>query len=122
MQDAVGAVKYKLPGGTIIYQVRTSDWINTRHLCPVDGRWAQIGNEIRFWGVKERDSDVLIKRMINCLDCGFCMVECFPCRQFDRTTKTLRIEGCIQCGKCIRLKCCMDWRHRFWRRVIVEDS
>lgn len=122
MQDIVGAVKYKLPGGAIIYQVRTSDWINTKHLCPVDGRWAQIGNEIRFWDVQERDSDVLIKRMINCLDCGFCMVECFPCRQFDRTTKTLRIEGCIQCGKCIRLKFCMGWRHRFWRRVIVEDS
>jgi len=23
-------------------------------------------------------------RMINCLDCGFCVVECFRCRRFDR--------------------------------------
>ena len=88
---------------------------------PVDGKWVRVGNEIRFWDVQEKIADILIKRMINCLDCGFCMVECFPCRQFDRTTKRLRIVGCIQCGKCLRLKFCMGWRHRFWRRVIVED-
>ena len=73
------------------------------------------------WGVRERLADVLIKRMINCLDCGFCMVECFPCRRFDRANKSLQIEDCIQCSKCMRLGFCMGWRHRFWRRIIVED-
>jgi len=58
--------------------------------------------------------------MINCLDCGFCMVECFPCKRFDRQTKTLAVESSIQCGKCLQLKFCMGWRHRFWRRIIVE--
>jgi len=77
--------------------------------------------QIRFWNVSERVADKLIKRMINCLDCGFCMVECFSYRQFDRATKSLRIEGCIRCGKCLRLKFCMGWRHRFWRRIILES-
>jgi len=120
-QDVVGAVKCRLPSGALLYHIRESDWIATKHLRPVEGKWARVGNEIRFWDVQEKIADILIKRMINCLDCGFCMVECFPCRQFDRVTKALRIEGCIQCGKCIRLKFCMGWRHRFWRRVIVEN-
>lgn len=121
-QNVVGAIKEKLPTSALVYHIRKSDWVATKHLKPVDGKWARIGNEIRLWNVPEKDADVLIKRMINCLDCGFCMVECFPCRQFDRTTKSLQIEGCIQCGRCIRLKFCMGWRHRFWRRIIVEDS
>ena len=121
-QDVIGAVKYRLPSSVLVYQIRKSEWIETKHLKSVDGRWARIGNEIRFWDVPEKLADILVKRMINCLNCGFCMIECFPCRQFDRTTKSLRIEGCIQCGKCIRLKFCMGWRHRFWRRVIVESS
>ena len=28
------------------------------------------------------------------------MVECLLSRRFDRETKTLKIEGCIQCGNC----------------------
>ena len=121
-QDVIGAIKYRLSSGVLVYHIRESDWIATKHLKPLDGKWARVGNEIRFWDVSEKNADIVIKRMINCLDCGFCMVECFPCRQFDRVTKTLRIKGCIQCGKCLRLKFCMGWRHRFWRRVIVEDS
>ncbi len=121
-QDVVGAFKYRLSSGALVYHIRKSDWITTKHLKPLDGKWARVGNEIRFWHVPERIADVVIKRMINCLDCGFCMVECFPCRQFDRAAKLLRIAGCIKCGKCLRLKFCMGWRHRFWRRVIVEDS
>jgi len=121
-QDVIGAIKYRLSSGVLVYHIRESDWIATKHLKPLDGKWAKVGNEIRLWDVPEKTADTVIKRMINCLDCGFCMVECFPCRQFDRVTKTLRIEDCIQCGKCLRLKFCMGWRHRFWRRVIVEDS
>ncbi len=121
-QEVIGAIKYRLPSSVLVYQIRKSEWIATKHLKSVEGRWARMDNEIRFWNVPEKIADILIKRMINCLDCGFCMVECFPCRQFDRATKSLRIEGCIQCGKCIRLKFCMGWRHRFWRRVIVESS
>jgi hypothetical protein len=120
-QDVIGAIKYRLPSGVLVYHIRKSNWIATKHLKPVDGRWVRIDNEIRFWNVSERIADKLIKRMINCLDCGFCMVECFPCRQFDRATQTLRIKGCIQCGKCLRLKFCMGWRHRFWRRIILES-
>lgn len=121
-QDVIGAIKQKLSPHALIYYIRNSEWISTKHLKPVDGRWARINNEIRFWNVPQRIADTLIKRMINCLDCGFCMVECFSCRQFDKITKSLRIEGCIRCGKCLRLKFCMGWRHRFWRRIIVESS
>jgi len=121
-QNVLGAVKYRLSSGALFYHIRESDWIATKHLQPVDGKWARVNNEIRFWGVSERTADTLIKRMINCLDCGFCMVECFPCRKFERSTKSLQIEGCMGCGKCIKLKFCMGWRHRFWRRIIVEDS
>ena len=67
-------------------------------------------------------AEVKVDLLINCLDCGFCVVECFPCRRFDRETKTLRIDGCIACGNCLRLKFCMGWRHRFWRRIIVEED
>lgn len=121
-QNVLGAIKRRLSSGALFYHIRESDWIATKHLQPIDGKWARVNNEIRFWGVSERIADTLIKRMINCLDCGFCMVECFPCRRFDRSTKSLQIEGCIGCGKCIKLKFCMGWRHRFWRRIIVEVS
>jgi len=121
-QDVIGAIKYRLSSGVLVYNIREPDWIATKHLKPLDGKWAKVGNEIRLWYVPERIADIVIKRMINCLDCGFCVVECFPCRRFDRVTKTLQIEGCIQCGRCLRLKFCMGWRHRFWRRIIVEDS
>ena len=86
------------------------------------GKWLLKGTELRFWDTQERVADGLVKRMINCLDCGFCVVECFSCRRFDRETKTLAIDGCIQCGKCLRLKFCMGWRRRFWRRIIVEED
>jgi len=109
-----------LRSGAISYTIRDLQWVDTKHLQPVNGRWVQSGNEVRFWNLPETTTDVLIKRMINCLDCGFCVVEGFACRQFDRATKRLRIEGCIQCGKCLRLKFCMGWRHRFWRRIIVD--
>ena len=119
-QDVVGAIKRKLQGDTVACAIRQKAWIQKKHLKSVSGRWAIFGNEVRFWGLSERVTDLLIKRMINCLDCGFCMVECFPCKRFDRQTKTLTVESCIQCGKCLQLKFCMGWRHRFWRRIIVE--
>jgi|GEM_PF-3324414 len=121
-QNVVGAVKRRLPSGGLAYHIRESDWIATKHLRPVDGKWARRGNEVRFWNIDERIADTVIKRMINCLDCGYCMVECFPCRRFDRETESLQISGCVQCGKCLRLKFCMGWRHRFRRRVIVEAA
>jgi len=119
-QDAVGAVKRRLRGGALSYAVREPHWIDTKHLLPVAGRWSRIGNEIRFWDVPERQADAIMKRMMNCLDCGFCTVQCFACRRFDRGTRQLRIEGCVQCGKCLNLAYCMGWKHRFWRRVIAE--
>lgn len=115
----IKTAKMECPPKTIYF--RQSDWIATKHLWPAEDKWARVGNEIRFWNISERAADILVKRMINCLDCGFCMVECFPCRQFDRTAKSMQITGCIQCGKCLQLKFCMGWRHRFWRRVIVEN-
>ncbi len=121
-QDSVGAVKRRLHGGALSHHLRNGGWLATKHLNPVEGRWARVGDEIRFWNVAEKDADCLIKRMINCIDCGFCAVQCLTCRRFDRQTKTLRIEGCIRCGRCVGLKFCMGWRHRFWRRVIVEDT
>jgi 3'-phosphoadenosine 5'-phosphosulfate sulfotransferase (PAPS reductase)/FAD synthetase len=120
-QNVVGSIKCRLPSGALLYHIRESNWIETKHLQPVNGKWVRVDNEIRFWDVEEKIADTLIKRMINCLDCGFCMVECFSCRQFDRITKQLRIAGCIQCGRCLQLKFCMGWRHRFWRRIIVEN-
>lgn len=122
MQDVVGAIKRRLSVNVVAYQIRDPQWISTKHLCPLKGRWARVGNEIRFWDTPATVTDTLIKRMINCLDCGFCVMTCFPCRKFDRASKTLQIEGCIQCGKCLHLKFCMGWKHRFWRRVIVETD
>ena len=121
-QDSVGAIKRRLRGGALAYHIRDESRINAKHLIPADGRWLRRGSEIRFWNMPERTADVLIKRMINCLDCGFCAIECFPCRIFDRSSKTLRIEGCHQCGECLNLKYCIGWRHRFWRQVIMEDN
>ena len=119
-QNTVGAVKRRLGGGALSYIVRDSRWIDAKHLLPVAGRWTRVGNEIRFWDVPERQADAIMKRMINCLDCGFCTVQCFACRRFDRKAQQLRIEGCVQCGQCLNLKYCVGWKHRFWRRVIVE--
>jgi 3'-phosphoadenosine 5'-phosphosulfate sulfotransferase (PAPS reductase)/FAD synthetase len=120
-QNVVGAVKRQLPSGSLVYRIKDAEWIDTKHLAPVAGKWIRRSNEIRFWDVPERTTDILIKRMINCLNCGFCIVQCFRCRIFDRSTKSLIIEKCIQCGRCLNLKFCMGWQHRFWRRVIVED-
>jgi len=119
-QNVIGAVKRIGKSGSLVYHIREANWIDTKHLQPVKGKWSLQGTELRFWSIKEKVADGLIKRMINCLDCGFCTVECFPCRYFDRQAKVLRIHGCIQCGRCLRLKFCMGWKHRFWRRVIVE--
>lgn len=121
-QDAVGAVKRRLRGDALSYTVREPRWIDAKHFRPVAGRWARVGNDIRFWDTPERQADAIMKRMLNCLDCGFCMVQCFSCRQFDRDAGELRIEGCLQCGKCLNLRYCMGWKHRFWRRVIVEAN
>jgi len=121
-QDVAEAVRRRRPNGVLCYRIRDQKWINTKHLQPVRGRWLLKGTELRFWDIQEKVADGLVKRMINCLDCGFCVVECFPCRRFDRETKTLKIDGCIGCGNCLRLKLCMGWRHRFWRRVIVEEN
>jgi len=121
-QDVVGAIKRRLDGDLTAYSIRETGWIHEKLLKPVNGHFTISKNEVRFWGVSEETSDLLVKRMMNCLDCGFCVVECFPCRQFDRQKKTLSIDGCIQCGKCLQLKFCMGWRHRFWRRIIVKGS
>ena len=121
-QNVVGAVRRRMPGGVLCYRIRDPKWINTKHLQPVRGKWVLKGSELRFWGIKESVADGLVKRMINCLDCGFCTVECFSCRRFDRETKALKIEDCTQCGKCIRLKFCMGWRHRFQRRMVVKEN
>jgi 3'-phosphoadenosine 5'-phosphosulfate sulfotransferase (PAPS reductase)/FAD synthetase len=121
-QDVIGAIKRRPSAGVLAYNVRDPRWIAAKHLQPLKGRWLLSGNELRFWNVDERLADAVVKRMMNCLDCGFCITECFPCRRFDRETKVLQIKGCVRCGKCLRLKFCMGWRHRFWRRVIVEDK
>ncbi len=118
----MGAIKRRLRGGGLVYHIRNESWIDTKHLIPVKGKWLRQGNEIRFWNILERVADVLIKRMINCLDCGLCTIECFTCRVFDRSSKILRIEGCSQCGECLNLMRCIGWHNRFWRRVIVEGS
>jgi len=89
-------------------------------LLPVEGRWKREGRKIIFWNVPEEKCDCLIKRMLNCLDCGFCMVQCFPARHFNRDKKKLELTNCMKCGQCINLKFCMGWKHRFWRRIIVE--
>jgi len=120
-QNVVGAVKRRMPHGVLCYRIRDPKWISTKHLQPIRRKWVLKGTELRFWNTEERVADGLVKRMINCLDCGFCVVECFVCRRFDRKTKSLRIDGCVACGKCLRLKCCMGWRHRFRRRMIVEE-
>jgi 3'-phosphoadenosine 5'-phosphosulfate sulfotransferase (PAPS reductase)/FAD synthetase len=121
-QNIIGAVKHRSQSGLLSYGIREASWIDIKHLQPAKGKWSLRGTELRFWDIKEKTADVLIKRMINCLDCGFCTVECFPYRHFDRDAKVLRIQGCIQCGRCLRLKFCMGWKHRFWRRIIVEDK
>ncbi|RJP18460.1 MAG: hypothetical protein C4520_14510 [Candidatus Abyssobacteria bacterium SURF_5] len=120
-QNTVGAFKRRLRNGALSYRIRDKAWINTKHLTPVRGNWFCQKDMIRFWDVPETIADSLIKRMINCLDCGYCVVICFPCRKFDRKTKTLQIEGCIRCGKCLNLRFCMGWKHRFWRRIILES-
>jgi 3'-phosphoadenosine 5'-phosphosulfate sulfotransferase (PAPS reductase)/FAD synthetase len=121
-QNVIGAVKRHGRSGSLVYRVRDASWINTKHLQPIRGKWSIHGTEIRFWNLDEKKADSLVKRMINCLDCGFCVVECFRGRHFDRQSKTLRIDGCVQCGRCLRLTFCMGWRHRFWRRTIVEGK
>jgi 3'-phosphoadenosine 5'-phosphosulfate sulfotransferase (PAPS reductase)/FAD synthetase len=121
-QNIAGAVKRRGRSGVLIYHIREARWVNVKHLQPVKDRCCVRGNEVRFWSVDERTADTLIKRMLNCLDCGFCVVECFTCRHFDRDSQTLRIDGCTQCGRCLRLKFCMGWQHRFRRRVIVEEG
>jgi hypothetical protein len=122
MQNVVGALKRRHATGMISYRIRHRSWITAKHLLPLKGRWLLKGNEIRLWDIPEKAADAAVKRMINCLDCGFCVVECFGCRAFDRKTKTLRIEGCRQCGRCLRLKFCMGWKHRFWRRIVWEEN
>jgi len=121
-QNVIGAIRYRLPSGGLCYSIRNEDWINIKHLAPVSGKWIRKSNEIRFWNISERVADTLIKRMINCLDCGFCVVECFKVRGYDRANKSLSINNCTQCGKCLSLKHCMGWKHRFWRRIIVDGS
>jgi len=52
---------------------------------PPPQRLAGTGQHRRSWSTlgscaawrPERVADLLIKKMINCLDCGFCVVECF---------------------------------------------
>jgi 3'-phosphoadenosine 5'-phosphosulfate sulfotransferase (PAPS reductase)/FAD synthetase len=117
-QNVPGAVRRRNRSGLVVYRIREASWIDTKHLLPVRGNWSVKGTEIRFWNVEEKTADSLIKRMIN----WFCVVECFRARHFDRENKVLRIDGCVQCGHCLRLTFCMGWQHRFWRRVIVEEN
>lgn len=121
LQETPGAVKYHINNEIIAYKIRHSKWISLKHLEPVKGNWVRKGNEIRFFDLPEKTCDILIKRMINCLDCGFCMIQCFSHRKYNDETKKLEIEGCCQCGECISLKYCIGWKHRFWRRVIVNE-
>jgi len=121
-QNIVGAVRRRTRSGMLVYRIRKLDGIDTKHLEPLKGRWRLQGNEIRFWDVDVKESDAAVKRMLNCLDCGFCVVECFRCRRFDRVSKVLHIDGCVQCGQCLRVKFCMGWKHKFWRRIIVEEN
>lgn len=118
-QNIVGAIKQKIKGG-VCYHIREKSWIDTKHLLPVEGRWFRDGKKIIFQNIPEEQSDCLIKRMMNCLDCGFCIVQCFRSRSFNRESKSLELTGCVKCGQCINLKYCMGWKHRFWRRIIVE--
>jgi len=117
-QVTVAAVRRQLPSGAVVYSIKDAALISPKHLMPLKGKWSCEGTEIRFWDVSQKDSDAVIRRMLNCVDCGFCMVECFRCRRFDSKKKILRIEGCTQCGKCLRLAFCMGWKHRFWRKDI----
>jgi len=121
-QNVVGALRRRGQSGSIAYRIREPRWINVKHLEPLKGKWCLRGNEIRFWNTDERASDAVVKRMINCLDCGFCVVECFRGRRFDRQASALRVDNCVQCGRCLRLKFCMGWKHRFWRRTIAEEE
>jgi ferredoxin len=117
-QEQVGAVKTKQGSDSISYIIRNPEWIAEKHLEPLKGKWIRKGNEICFFDVAEEAADTVIKRMINCIDCGFCSMQCMQSRIFDRTQKRLEVRGCTQCGKCLSLKHCMGWQHRFWRRVI----
>ena len=121
-QNTLGAVKYRHPSGMIRYVVRDQEWIDTKHLRPLRNRWLRKANELRFWGVSERVADAMMKRMLNCVNCGYCMVECFSSRRFNNHAKCLDIDGCVQCGRCLRVRFCMGWRHRFWRRVILDGG
>jgi len=119
-QDQVGAVKTRSTSGMIRYWIRDERWIHEKHLLPAHGHWARVGNEVRFWDFPETKSDTLVKRMINCLDCGYCVLQCFGHRRFNRKIKQLHIEACVGCGRCISLKHCMGWKHRFWRRTLHD--
>ena len=58
--------------------------------------------------------------MINCLDCGFCVVECSGGRRFDQRSKSLQIDGCVQCGRCLRLNILYGMATPILCRVVVE--
>ena len=121
-QERVGAIRLHNESGVFSYLIRDADWIDEKHLEPLRGKWVRKGNEIRFFEVPESLADTVIKRMINCIDCGFCTMQCMRCRTFDHLEKRLAIHGCTQCGECLSLKHCMGWQHRFWRRVIREKN
>ncbi len=110
-QEKVGAIKFRRASGVLAYFIRESEWIAEQHLEPLKGKWIRKDNEIRIFDIPE-----------NIADTGFCTMQCMRCRQFDRSQKQLAIHGCTQCGKCLSLKHCMGWQHRFWRRVIREKN
>ena len=109
-QEKVGALKTRVESGVLSYRIREANWIDEKHLEPLKGRWFRNKDEIRFFGIEETIADSVIKRMINCLDCGFCAVQCFRCRVFNRAEKRLTVRGCTQCGGCLNLNHCMGWR------------
>ena len=66
-QNIVGAVRRCGSSGTLVYRIRDPQWIDTKHLAPLKGRWCLRGSEVRFWDMDVKEADTAIKRMVNCL-------------------------------------------------------
>jgi 3'-phosphoadenosine 5'-phosphosulfate sulfotransferase (PAPS reductase)/FAD synthetase len=122
LQNIPTVLKKKYNENSVGYFFRDADLIDPKHLIPLNVKKVIGSNSIFFPKVDIRKSDVVIKRMINCLDCGFCVSQCYKARRFDANSRAIAIEECNRCGRCISLTYCMGWKHRFWRRTIVEGK